>query len=74
MTDNTFAAYHGKRLFHFVPPLSLAMVLGLTLNGADFTRMLREGGIRIDEVRYKTFVDVNEQGTEAAKVVDPSGA
>jgi len=36
--------------------------------GADFTRMLASGGIWIDLVRHKTFVKVNEEGTEAAAV------
>jgi serine protease inhibitor len=33
---------------------------------ADFTRMYAPGGIWIDSVVHKTFVDVNEAGTEAA--------
>ena len=36
--------------------------------GADFTKMSSSGGIWIDEVIHKTFVDVNEEGTEAAAV------
>ncbi len=36
--------------------------------GADFSRMVRGGGIWIDEVRHKTFLEVNEEGTEAAAV------
>jgi serpin B len=37
-------------------------------NQADFSRMIEgiTGGIAINEVTHKTFVDVNEEGTEAA--------
>mgnify|MGYP001102586628 CR=1 FL=1 len=37
---------------------------------ADFTRMYKPGGIWIDKVKHKTFVKVNEEGTEAAAVTD----
>jgi serpin B len=39
-------------------------------NQADFSRMIEgiTGGIAINEVTHKTFVDVNEEGTEAAAV------
>ncbi len=35
---------------------------------ADFTRMYKPGGLFIDYVKHKTFVEVNEEGTEAAAV------
>lgn len=35
---------------------------------ADFTRMLAGGGVCITDVKHKTYVDVNEEGTEAAAV------
>jgi len=35
---------------------------------ADFTRMFAPGGLWIDYVKHKTFVEVDEQGTEAAAV------
>ncbi|MFC1558496.1 serpin family protein, partial [candidate division KSB1 bacterium] len=46
-----------------------ALGMGVAFGGgADFTKMYSPGGIFIDEVIHKTFVEVNEEGTEASAV------
>jgi len=46
-----------------------ALGMGIAFSDfADFTRMTAGGGVRISEVKHRTYVDVNEEGTEAAAV------
>lgn len=47
---------------------SLGMRQAFQPGSADFTGMSRDGGLLIDRVVQKSFVDVNEEGTEAAAV------
>jgi len=36
---------------------------------ADFSQMTPGGGVKISEVKHRTYVDVNEEGTTAAAVM-----
>jgi len=47
---------------------ALGMEIAFSPDQADFTRMDKQGGLFISKVKHKTFVAVNEEGTEAAAV------
>ena len=47
---------------------TLGMGIAFRPDAADFTRMSRGGGLSIAFVKQKTYVDVYEEGTEAAAV------
>ena len=45
----------------------IALGMGIAFSpGADFTRIYSPGGIWISEVKHKTYIKVDEEGTEAA--------
>lgn len=46
---------------------SMGMAIAFT-DAADFTAMYQAGDLLISEVKHKTFVEVDEEGTEAAAV------
>ncbi len=46
--------------------IRMGMVDAFHPGRADFTRLTARGGVWVDEVKQKTFVEVNEEGTEAA--------
>ncbi|KEF37942.1 serine protease inhibitor [Schinkia azotoformans MEV2011] len=45
--------------------INLGMPSAFSSN-ADFSRMVENGGVCIDEVLHKSYIEVNEKGTEAA--------
>ncbi len=47
---------------------ALGMAIAFSPEQADFTKMRRIRDLYISKVKHKTFVDVNEEGTEAAAV------
>ncbi len=47
---------------------ALGMEIAFLYPQADFTKIYKPGGLYINKVKHKTFVDVNEEGTEAAAV------
>ena len=50
------------------PLKALGMEIAFDPDRADFTRINRNGELFINEAKHKTFVEVNEEGTEAAAV------
>ena len=51
---------------------SMGMAIAFSPSLADFTRIDKRGQLLISEVKHKTFVQVDEEGTEAAAVTSIS--
>jgi serpin B len=65
--------YLPKFKFEYEKPLndmlkSMGMSIAFSTTDADFTNIDKRGQLYISEVRHKTFVQVDEEGTEAAAV------
>ncbi|MDT4851464.1 Serpin (serine protease inhibitor) [compost metagenome] len=71
---NTHNAYFIMPKFKFSYTITLNNALsnlgmGIALSrAADFTKINADGGLNISEVKQKTFIEVDEKGTEAAAV------
>jgi len=74
---NRFAPAHGpirlpkfkleyrKSLVEVLSAMGMEVAFG---NGADFTGIRKSGGLEISDVIHKTYINVDEKGTEAAAV------
>ncbi len=51
-----------------IPSLQEMGIIDLFTNNADLSGMNGTGGLYVSEVKHKTYIDVNEEGTEAAAV------
>lgn len=61
-----FTLEYGKKLNDAL--IAMGMRLAFAPSEADFTNIDKAGGLYISEVQHKTFVQVDEEGTEAAAV------
>jgi len=60
-----FKVEYGTLLNNALTALGMGVAFGME---ADFSRIVQGGGLFISRVIHKTFVEVNEEGTEAAAV------
>lgn len=56
---------YGKKLKQTLTDMGMGLAFS---DAADFSTMIDGGGVKIDEVIHKSFVGVDEKGTEAAAV------
>jgi serine protease inhibitor len=74
MTDTDIQIYLPKFKFSYdesrmIPILSaMGMSVAFDSDVADFTRINSNGGLVISQVKHKTYIETNEEGTEAAAV------
>jgi len=61
-----FKLEYGKKLNDVLK--AMGMAIAFSPGEADFTNIDRAGGLFISQVKHKTFVQVDEEGTEAAAV------
>jgi serpin B len=70
--NKDFDIYIPKFKFEYKKKLNdvlISLGLGEAFSGhADFTKINPQGNLSISEVMHKTFIEVNEEGTEAAAV------
>ena len=59
-------AYEEKNMKHILS--DMGMSVAFIPDVADFTRINKAGQLFISEVKHKTFIETNEEGTEAAAV------
>ena len=74
MTEVTLPKFKIESSFLLKTPLQALGLSGAFAPGADFSGISSEPGFALSEVLHKTFVDVNEKGTEAAAVTVPMAA
>jgi serpin B len=77
--DDSFDVYIPKFTLEYGVTLNdalgaLGMEIAFIPGAADFSRMYQNHRVWIDEVKHKTFVEVNEEGTEAAAATSVSMA
>lgn len=78
--NDWLASFQTQQIELFLPKFKLEYEIKLKKNlsimgmanafsgAADFSQMIDGGGVKIDDVIHKSFVEVNEEGTEAAAV------
>lgn len=74
MTEVTLPKFKIESSFMLKDPLTSLGLSSAFSPTADFSGISSEPGFALSEVLHKTFVDVNEKGTEAAAVTVPMAA